>query len=256
MIIEEDTNLLNPISDFTLYVEFQNSWYVLTSKLTNTLLTFIQPKHLGVQPLPDHEHDPYVYITKMHDLLLAHALSTGVEMRTGLNVIAYRQNEIVRKAGIILDNGERVEGDVVVCVGVENFGREDIPVRILTYKLSLLFKHFRIRERQTRWKRRFSPRTITPVSIPGTMGTIFPGVVSSITLIMRTSLIHVQVCVCGAPSPLSSLLLPSSNFLPLQVKILIIGLLTPSRYGLGSDVHFDTSGQTGKVFTHGLVNHS
>ena len=75
----------------------------------------------------------------MHELLLAHALSIGVEMRTGLNVIAYRQNEIVRKAGIILDNGERIEGDVVVCVGVGNFKREDIPVR---YKLSLLFKHF------------------------------------------------------------------------------------------------------------------
>ena len=65
----------------------------------------------------------------MHDHLLAHALSIDVEMHTGLNVIAYRQNEIVRKAGIILDNGERVEGDVVVCVGVGNFKREDIPVR-------------------------------------------------------------------------------------------------------------------------------
>ena len=31
------------------------------------------------------------------------------------------------------------------------------------------------------------------------MGTIFPGVVSLIILIKRTSLIHVQVCVCGAP---------------------------------------------------------
>ena len=132
MIIEEDTNLLNPISDFTLYVEFQNSWYVLTSNFLTpfTLLTFIQPKHLGVQPLPDHEHDPYVSITQMHKRLLAHALSIGVEMRTGLNVIAYRQNEIVRKAGIILDNGERVEGDVVVCIGVGNFERGDnIPVR-------------------------------------------------------------------------------------------------------------------------------
>ena len=67
----------------------------------------------------------------MHDLLLAHALSIGVELRTGLNVIAYRQNEIVRKAGIILDNEERVEGDVVVCVGVGNFEREDIPVRYM-----------------------------------------------------------------------------------------------------------------------------
>lgn len=65
----------------------------------------------------------------MHELLLAHALSIGVEMRTGLNVIAFRQNEIVGKAGIILDNGERIEGDVVVCVGVGNFGREDISVR-------------------------------------------------------------------------------------------------------------------------------
>ena len=135
----------------------------------------------------------------MHELLLAHALSIGVEMRTGLNVIAYRQNEIVRKAGIILDNGERIEGDVVVCVGVGNFEREDIPVRISTYKLSLLFKHFRIRERQTRRKTSFPPRTITPVSIPGTMGTIFPGVVSLITLIRRTSLIHVQVCVAPPP---------------------------------------------------------
>ena len=78
----------------------------------------------------------------MHDLLLAHALSIGVELRTGLNVIAYRQNEVVRKAGIILDNGERVEGDVVVCVGVGNFEREDIPVRMSTYNLSVLFKHF------------------------------------------------------------------------------------------------------------------
>ena len=138
-------------------------------------------------------------------------------MRTGLNVIAYRQNEIVRKAGIILDNGERVEGDVVVCVGVGNFEREDIPVRILTYKLSLLFKHFRIRERQTRWKRRFSPRTITPVSIPGvTMGTIFPGLVSLITLIRRTSLIHEQVCgvppvVVITPPLLQLLTTPSKN---------------------------------------------
>ena len=65
----------------------------------------------------------------MHELLLAHALSIGVEMRTGLNVIAYRQNEIVRKAGIILDNGERIEGDMVVCVGVGNFESEDILVR-------------------------------------------------------------------------------------------------------------------------------
>jgi len=65
----------------------------------------------------------------MHELLLAHALSIGVEVRTGLNAIAFRQNEIVRKAGIILDNGERIEGDVVVCIGVGNFEREDIPVR-------------------------------------------------------------------------------------------------------------------------------
>ena len=129
MIIEEDTNELKPYLRLHSLRRIPNVLVRTHLKLTNTLLTFIQPKHLGVQPLPDHEHDPYVSITKMHDLLLAHALSIGVELRTGLNVIAYRQNEIVRKAGIILDNGERVEGDVVVCVGVGNFEREDIPVR-------------------------------------------------------------------------------------------------------------------------------
>ncbi|KIK02000.1 hypothetical protein K443DRAFT_677995 [Laccaria amethystina LaAM-08-1] len=146
--------------------------------------------HLGVQPLPDHEHDSYVYITQMHELLLAHALSIGVEMRTGLNVIAYRQNEIVRKAGIALDNGERIEGDVVVCVGAGNFEREDIPGEANAAE------------------KKFSPSENNP------------------SFDTRD---HGDDISRSRPFNKEDVAYPWT----------------------GSDVHFDTSGQSGKAFTHG-----
>ena len=61
------------------------------------------------------------------------------------------------------------------------------------------------------------------------------------------------VCV-ARPLPVVVITPPLLQLLTTPSKILIIGLLTPSRYGLGSDVHFDKSGQTGKAFTHGLVS--
>lgn len=70
--------------------------------------------HLGLQAqVPEHDHE------HLHTLLQSHAQVLGVEIRTGHIVIAYRQNEVVRKAGVVLDNGERVEGDLVLCVGGE-----------------------------------------------------------------------------------------------------------------------------------------
>jgi hypothetical protein len=54
--------------------------------------------------------------------------------------------------------------------------------------------------------------------------------------------------VCVAPPPLSSFTPPS-----ILITLTKFSSDFSPRLRLGSDVHFDTSGQSGKAFTHGLV---
>ncbi|KAH7885692.1 monooxygenase [Phlebopus sp. FC_14] len=86
------------------------------------------------QPFPSPLFGAYSYNghrAHIHDVLLRHALSIGVEVRMGKDVVGYWEEETGEgagsggKAGVVLQGGERVVGDVVVAAdGVKSRGRE------------------------------------------------------------------------------------------------------------------------------------
>ncbi|KAG1804550.1 uncharacterized protein BJ212DRAFT_1284216 [Suillus subaureus] len=68
----------------------------------------------------------------LHEVLLEHAKSLGIEIRMGHQVVEYREDEANRKAGVKIQTGETFDADVIVAAdGVKSLARKFVIVRVL-----------------------------------------------------------------------------------------------------------------------------
>jgi 2-polyprenyl-6-methoxyphenol hydroxylase-like FAD-dependent oxidoreductase len=69
-------------------------------------------------------HRPFI-----HDVLLRHAVSLGIDVRMGQEVVDYWEDDENQKAGIILRSGENLQADLVVAAdGVKSRARKYVLV--------------------------------------------------------------------------------------------------------------------------------
>lgn len=65
----------------------------------------------------------------IHDILFRHAVSLGVDVRMGQEVVDYWEDDERELAGVVLDSGDRLQADlVVVADGVKSRGRSHVLV--------------------------------------------------------------------------------------------------------------------------------
>jgi 2-polyprenyl-6-methoxyphenol hydroxylase-like FAD-dependent oxidoreductase len=97
--------------------------------------------HLGelihVQPYPQQINGSYAYNGnrgEIYAVLVERARELGVEIRFGCNVQDYWEDKEMGKAGVFLQNGDRLEADLVVGAdGVRSRARKLILVGICFY---------------------------------------------------------------------------------------------------------------------------
>lgn len=59
---------------------------------------------------------------EIHEIVFNHAKRRGIEIRLGMKIVDYFEND--HTAGVVLDDGEKVSGDVVLAAdGVKSLGR-------------------------------------------------------------------------------------------------------------------------------------
>ena len=69
----------------------------------------------------------------IHDVLLRHAASLGIDIRMGQEVVDYWEDDENLKAGIVLRSGEILQADLVVAAdGVKSRARKYVLVRPFT----------------------------------------------------------------------------------------------------------------------------
>ncbi|KAG8214966.1 monooxygenase [Butyriboletus roseoflavus] len=82
---------------------------------------------INVQPLPSPVFGSHTYAghrALIHDVLFRHAVSLGVDVRMGQDVVEYWEDDERETAGVVLDSGERLQADLVVAAdGVKSRGR-------------------------------------------------------------------------------------------------------------------------------------
>ncbi|KAF8142161.1 monooxygenase [Boletus edulis] len=83
---------------------------------------------LRVQPLPSPWFDAYTYAghrARIHDVLLRHAVSLGIDIRMGQEVVDYWEDNENKTAGVLLRSGECLRADLVVAAdGIKSHARK------------------------------------------------------------------------------------------------------------------------------------
>ncbi|KAG6374611.1 hypothetical protein JVT61DRAFT_3972 [Boletus reticuloceps] len=91
---------------------------------------------LRVQPLPSPVFDAYTYAghrARIHDVLLRHAVSLGIDIRMGQEVVDYWEDNENKTAGVLLRSGECLQADLVVAAdGVKSHARKYVLASLLT----------------------------------------------------------------------------------------------------------------------------
>lgn len=65
----------------------------------------------------------------IHDVLLRHAVSLGIDVRMGQDVVDYWEDDENQKAGVVLRSGENLQADLVVAAdGVKSRARKYVLV--------------------------------------------------------------------------------------------------------------------------------
>ncbi|KAH0836396.1 monooxygenase [Lanmaoa asiatica] len=105
---------------------------------------------IQVQPLPSTMFGGHTYAghrALIHDVLLRHAVSLGIDVRMGQEVVDYWENDRSQTAGVVLHSGEKLQADLVVAAdGVKSHAREYVlvsPLTIYVPRANRMVTHFR-----------------------------------------------------------------------------------------------------------------
>ncbi|KIJ59084.1 hypothetical protein HYDPIDRAFT_170978 [Hydnomerulius pinastri MD-312] len=83
---------------------------------------------IQVQPLPSPIFGAHSYNghrALIHDVIFRHAVSLGIDIRMGQDVVDYWEDDDTQKAGIVLSSGEKLEADLVVAAdGIKSQARQ------------------------------------------------------------------------------------------------------------------------------------
>ena len=87
---------------------------------------------IRVQPLPAPMFGSYNYAghrALIHDVLLRYAVSLGIDIRMGQEVVDYWEDDENKTAGVILRSGETLQADLVVAAeGIKSCARKYVLV--------------------------------------------------------------------------------------------------------------------------------